>query len=70
MGVSSTPTAPTHTALSSFAHRLSTIRNAHCIYVMEDNQLAEADTHEKLLDRQGIYASLWQVQMGQRDRLA
>lgn len=50
----------------AIAHRLSTIRNAHCIYVMEDGQLVEAGTHEDLLARQGIYASLWQVQMGQR----
>ncbi|MEB3288876.1 MAG: ABC transporter ATP-binding protein [Leptolyngbya sp.] len=50
----------------AIAHRLSTIRNAHCIYVMEDGQLVEAGTHEALLSHQGIYASLWQVQMGQR----
>jgi len=48
------------------AHRLSTIRNAHQIYVMEDGQLVESGTHEELLSHQGIYASLWQVQMGQR----
>ena len=50
----------------AIAHRLSTIRNAHQIYVMEDGQLVESGTHEELLSHQGIYASLWQVQMGQR----
>jgi ABC-type multidrug transport system fused ATPase/permease subunit len=34
---------------------------------MEDGQLVESGTHEELLSHQGIYASLWQVQMGQRD---
>jgi ATP-binding cassette, subfamily B, bacterial len=50
----------------AIAHRLSTVRNADCIYVMEDGQLVEWGSHETLLTRQGIYASLWQVQMGQR----
>ncbi|MEO1093597.1 MAG: ABC transporter ATP-binding protein [Cyanobacteria bacterium J06638_28] len=48
----------------AIAHRLSTIRNADAIYVMEKGQLAEWGTHEALLERQGIYAGLWRVQMG------
>ena len=48
------------------AHRLSTIRNADCIYVMEHGKLIEWGRHEQLLDQQGIYASLWRVQMGLR----
>jgi ATP-binding cassette subfamily B protein len=31
---------------------------------MEYGQLVEQGTHEELLERQGVYASLWQVQMG------
>ncbi len=50
----------------AIAHRLSTVRNAHCIYVMEQGQLAEWGTHEELLARKGIYANLWSVQMGER----
>jgi ATP-binding cassette subfamily B protein len=48
----------------AIAHRLSTVRNADCIYVMEHGQLVEQGRHEQLLEQQGIYASLWRVQSG------
>ncbi|MBE9198264.1 MULTISPECIES: ABC transporter ATP-binding protein [unclassified Nodularia (in: cyanobacteria)] len=48
----------------AIAHRLSTIRNADCIYVMEHGQLVEAGKHEELIEKNGIYASLWKVQSG------
>ncbi len=48
----------------AIAHRLSTIRNANCIYVMEHGALVERGTHEELITQNGIYANLWQVQMG------
>jgi ATP-binding cassette subfamily B protein len=48
----------------AIAHRLSTVRNADCIYVMEQGQLVEQGRHEQLLEQQGIYASLWRVQSG------
>lgn len=48
----------------AIAHRLSTVRNADCIYVMEHGQLVEQGRHEQLLQQQGIYASLWRVQTG------
>jgi ATP-binding cassette, subfamily B, bacterial len=50
----------------AIAHRLSTIRHAHCIYVMEAGKIVESGTHETLLAKAGIYASLWQVQSGIR----
>ncbi len=48
----------------AIAHRLSTIRNADSIYVMEQGQLIEQGTHAQLLEKQGIYSSLWRVQSG------
>ncbi|MEH2047203.1 ABC transporter ATP-binding protein [Nostoc sp.] len=48
----------------AIAHRLSTIRNADCIYVMEYGEFIESGTHEKLLEKNGIYAGLWNVQSG------
>jgi ATP-binding cassette, subfamily B, bacterial len=50
----------------AIAHRLSTIRYADCIYVMEQGQIVEQGKHEELLERNGIYAQLWNVQTGQR----
>lgn len=46
------------------AHRLSTVRDAHRIWVMEAGQVAESGTHEELLAQNGIYAALWRVQTG------
>ncbi|MEM9509450.1 MAG: ATP-binding cassette domain-containing protein, partial [Cyanobacteria bacterium P01_E01_bin.35] len=48
----------------AIAHRLSTIRHSDCIYVMDQGQIAESGTHEKLLKLNGIYARLWRVQLG------
>ncbi|MBD2001770.1 ABC transporter ATP-binding protein [Trichocoleus sp. FACHB-40] len=48
----------------AIAHRLSTVRNADCIYVMEHGKLVEEGRHEQLLAERGIYASLWKVQTG------
>ena len=46
------------------AHRLSTVRAADRIYVIESGEVKEQGRHEDLLDRDGIYASLWRVQTG------
>nr|XP_020031965.1 ATP-binding cassette sub-family B member 8, mitochondrial isoform X1 [Castor canadensis] len=40
------------------AHRLSTVRAAHCIVVMANGQVWEAGTHEELLKKGGLYAEL------------
>ena len=47
------------------AHRLSTVRNADMIYVLQDGQLLESGHHQDLLLRDGLYAALWRVQTGQ-----
>ena len=44
------------------AHRLSTIVNADKIIVMENGEIAEQGTHEALLNKRGLYASLWEQQ--------
>jgi ATP-binding cassette subfamily B protein len=45
------------------AHRLSTIRNVDRILVLKHGQLVESGTHEELLDKEGLYASLYKLQM-------
>jgi ATP-binding cassette subfamily B protein len=47
------------------AHRLSTVRHAHRIHVMEAGQVIESGTHEELVERGGLYAALWRVQTGE-----
>jgi ATP-binding cassette, subfamily B, bacterial len=51
----------------AIAHRLSTVRNAHCIYVMDQGELVERGTHEQLVKQGGIYAGFWRVQTGDRE---
>ena len=47
------------------AHRLSTVRNADFIAVMEDGTITEAGSHDELVDQQGLYSRLWAVQTGE-----
>ncbi|CAM3213926.1 ABC transporter ATP-binding protein [Filibacter tadaridae] len=44
------------------AHRLSTITHADKILVIDDGELKEMGTHNELMDKEGIYHSLFQVQ--------
>ncbi len=50
------------------AHRLSTVRHAHCIHVLDHGRIVESGTHEELLTRNGIYAALWRLQTGEREQ--
>ncbi|MDB9313843.1 ABC transporter ATP-binding protein [Spirulina sp. CS-785/01] len=45
------------------AHRLSTIRNVDRILVLKQGELVESGSHEELLAQEGLYASLYQLQM-------
>jgi ATP-binding cassette subfamily B protein len=48
------------------AHRLSTVRNADRIVVMEQGRIVESGRHEQLISADGAYANLWRVQAGLR----
>ena len=47
------------------AHRLSTVRHAHRIHVLEAGEVIEAGTHDELVEAGGLYAALWRVQTGE-----
>ena len=49
------------------AHRLSTVRNADQIVVLDKGKISESGTHEDLVKLDGFYNQLWQIQTGKRD---
>ncbi len=46
------------------AHRISAVRHADEIIILEDGQIAERGTHEQLLAQKGLYYKTWQAQYG------
>jgi ATP-binding cassette subfamily B protein len=45
------------------SHRISTVKSAHQIIVLQDGVIVERGTHESLMERQGAYAELYQKQL-------
>ncbi|MFZ6678022.1 ABC transporter ATP-binding protein [Undibacterium sp. Tian12W] len=48
------------------AHRLSTVRQADCIHLLEAGKIIESGTHDELLALDAGYAALWRLQTGER----
>ncbi len=51
------------------AHRLSTIRNANRIFVISGGKIVEQGSHEELIDHEGIYKSLYELQFKDLDEV-
>ncbi|MDD2428873.1 MAG: ABC transporter ATP-binding protein [Eubacteriales bacterium] len=49
------------------AHRLSTVRSADSILVMQKGQIVEQGTHQNLLDKRGFYYTMYMSQFGKID---
>ena len=41
------------------AHRLTTVQNADCIYVLKDGEIEESGNHTELLQKGGLYSRMW-----------
>lgn len=42
------------------AHRLSTVANVDCIYVVNDGQIAESGRRDELCQKNGLFAGMWE----------
>jgi ABC-type multidrug transport system fused ATPase/permease subunit len=48
------------------AHRLSTVRHADLLLVLQDGRIVEHGNHDELVARQGVYHQLYDLQMNHR----
>ncbi|NUB93232.1 ABC transporter ATP-binding protein [Haloterrigena sp. SYSU A121-1] len=46
----------------AIAHRLSTVKNADCIHTVEDGEIIESGTHDELIENEGQYSKLYEIQ--------
>ena len=49
----------------AIAHRLSTVRDADTVLVLDDGRISERGTHDDLIAEDGLYVNLWRVQAGE-----
>ncbi len=52
------------------AHRLSTVRNAHQILVIDGGRIVESGTHSDLMSRAGLYRDLYETQFAPQEQIA
>ena len=43
----------------TIAHRLTTVRGADAIFVLQDGRIVETGTHAQLVEKGGLYAKMW-----------
>ena len=41
------------------AHRLTTVQNADCIYVLKDGEIEESGNYTELMQKGGLYSKMW-----------
>ena len=49
------------------AHRLSTVKDADCLYVIKDGVIAESGRHDELLANHSIYSKMWAAHISAKD---
>ena len=49
------------------AHRLSTVVDANTIVVMDNGKIVETGDHNELLQQQGLYSRLWEIQQNDNE---
>ncbi len=60
----------TNRTVIMIAHRLSTVKQADIIHVMDKGQIVESGSHAALLKKRGVYARLYKTQFGKQEESA